>query len=96
MDLSYSAEELAFRNEVRDWLAANLPTSGPPTLIHNDFKYDNLVLDPDDLTRVRGVLDWEMATIGDPLMDLGTALCYWVEAGDAPELRAFAFVSFFR
>jgi len=77
--------------QVAAWLAANIPVSGPPTLIHNDFKYDNLVLDPDDLTRVRGVLDWEMATIGDPLMDLGTALCYWVEAGDAPELRAFAF-----
>jgi len=72
-------------------LAADLPASGPPTLIHNDFKYDNLVLDPDDLTRVRGVLDWEMATIGDPLMDLGTALCYWVEADDPPELRALAF-----
>jgi len=77
--------------QVAAWLAANIPVSGPPTLIHNDFKYDNLVLDPDDLTRVRGVLDWEMATIGDPLMDLGTALCYWVEASDPPELRAFAF-----
>jgi aminoglycoside phosphotransferase (APT) family kinase protein len=84
-------DDIPAMEQVAAWLAANLPTSGPPTLIHNDFKYDNLVLDPDDLTRVRGVLDWEMATIGDPLMDLGTALCYWVEAGDAPELRAFAF-----
>ena len=84
-------DDIPAMDQVAAWLAANLPTSGPATLIHNDFKYDNLVLDPDDLTRVRGVLDWEMATIGDPLMDLGTALCYWVEAGDAPELRAFAF-----
>ena len=73
------------------WLAANIPLSGPPTLLHNDFKYDNLVLDPADLTRVLGVLDWEMATVGDPLMDLGTALCYWVEADDPPAIRALAF-----
>ena len=56
--------------------------------MHNDFKYDNLVLDPGDLARVRAVLDWEMATIGDPLIDLGTSLGYWVEPGDPPELRA--------
>ena len=49
-------------------------------LLHNDFKYDNLVLDPTDLTQVRALLDWEMSTLGDPLMDLGTALSYWVEA----------------
>ena len=84
-------DDIPAMDHVAAWLAANLPTSGKPTLLHNDFKYDNLVLDPDDLTRVRGVLDWEMATVGDPLMDLGTALCYWVEADDAPELRAFAF-----
>ena len=76
---------------VAAWLAANMPASGPATLIHNDFKYDNLVLDPEDLARVRGVLDWEMTTIGDPLMDLGTALCYWVEATDPPAVRDFAF-----
>ena len=63
------------------WLAENRPAeSGGATLIHNDFKFDNLVLDPDDLTRIVAVLDWEMATIGDPLMDLGTTLAYWTEA----------------
>ena len=51
-------------------------------LIHNDFRFDNLVLDPDDPTRIVGVLDWEMATVGDPLMDLGAALAYWVQADD--------------
>jgi aminoglycoside phosphotransferase (APT) family kinase protein len=56
------------------------------SLVHNDFKYDNVVLDP-QLTHVVTVLDWEMATIGDPLMDLGTALGYWVQADDPPLLR---------
>ena len=70
------------------WLGENKPgDSAQPTLVHNDFKFDNLVLDPGDLTRVVAVLDWEMATIGDPLMDLGTTLGYWVEAGDPAPLH---------
>ena len=70
------------------WLAERQPPERGATLIHNDLKYDNLVLDPDDPGRVLAVLDWEMATLGDPLMDLGTSLGYWVEAGDAPALHA--------
>ncbi|MEL7060248.1 MAG: phosphotransferase family protein [Acidobacteriota bacterium] len=79
------------------WLIDRLPAvveaSGgvPATLVHNDFKYDNLVLDPNDLTRIVAVLDWEMATLGDPRMDLGTTLAYWVEAADPGPLRAAAF-----
>ncbi len=74
------------------WLAANLPPEAPtPTLLHNDLKHDNVLLDADDLTRVVGVLDWEMATVGDPLMDLGTTLGYWVTAQDLPELQLFPF-----
>ncbi len=73
------------------WLAANLPPSTDASLIHNDFKFDNLVLDPADITRVVGILDWEMATLGDPLMDLGTALAYWVEENDPPLLATFRF-----
>ena len=57
-------------------------------LIHNDFRFDNLVLSPDAL-RVTGVLDWEMATVGDPLMDLGGALAYWVEPGDDEFFQQF-------
>jgi aminoglycoside phosphotransferase (APT) family kinase protein len=69
-----------------EWLHQNLPTdSERPGLIHNDYKYDNLVLDPNDLGRVIAVLDWEMATIGDPLMDFGTSLGYWVETNDPEE-----------
>jgi aminoglycoside phosphotransferase (APT) family kinase protein len=71
-----------------DWLAGNRPSAcGESTLIHNDFKFDNLVLDPDDLTRIVAVLDWEMATLGDPLMDLGTTLAYWTEASDPEPLH---------
>lgn len=68
------------------WLAAHIPPESGAALIHNDYKYDNLLLDPHDLTRIRAVLDWEMCTLGDPLMDLGTMLGYWIEPGDPPGL----------
>ena len=64
------------------WLAAHAPDDVATCVIHNDFRLDNLVLDPKDSTRIVGVLDWEMATLGDPLMDLGNALAYWVQADD--------------
>ena len=57
-------------------------------MIHNDFRLDNLVLDPADPLRVRGVLDWEMATLGDPLMDLGSSLAYWVQRRRRPRRAA--------
>jgi aminoglycoside phosphotransferase (APT) family kinase protein len=73
--------------EVTRWLAANTPPdSGRAALIHNDYKLDNVVFDPRRPDRLIGVLDWEMATIGDPLMDLGCSMAYWVEADDAPEM----------
>ena len=84
-------DEIASIDQTADWLAANMPADSPPALIHNDYKYDNLLLDPDDLSNIRAVLDWEMATVGDPLMDLGTTLAYWVESTDPPELQALAF-----
>ena len=70
------------------WLDAQRPPDRPHTLIHNDFRFDNLVLAPADPTRVVGVLDWEMATVGDPLMDLGSALAYWAQADDDPTFLA--------
>ncbi len=76
---------------VAEWLAEKQPPSGPGALIHNDYKYDNIVLDPDDPARIVGVLDWEMATVGDPLMDLGTTLGYWVTSDDHEELRQLPF-----
>jgi aminoglycoside phosphotransferase (APT) family kinase protein len=72
---------------VSEWLRKHLPASSEAALIHNDYKYDNMVLDPADITRIVGVLDWEMSTIGDPLTDLGTALAYWVDADDSEELQ---------
>lgn len=75
-------------DDLAEWLAARQPSESGAALLHNDFKYDNLVLDPTDLTQIRAILDWEMATVGCPLMDLGTSLAYWVEANDPPALRA--------
>jgi aminoglycoside phosphotransferase (APT) family kinase protein len=69
-------------DRIMRWLAANLPAQERICVTHNDFRFDNVVLDPADPTRVIGVLDWELATLGDPLMDLGNTLAYWVEADD--------------
>lgn len=68
--------------KVMNWLQENMPEEGKLCITHNDFRFDNVVLDENDPTRVIGVLDWELATIGDPLMDLGNMLAYWVEEGD--------------
>ena len=70
------------------WLETHQPADRPHVLIHNDFRFDNLVLATNDPTRVVGVLDWEMATVGDPLMDLASALAYWVQADDPPAFLA--------
>lgn len=72
-----------------EWMPANVPAGQAPTLLHNDYKHDNVLLDPDDLTQIRGVLDWEMATVGDPLMDVGATLAYWIEAGDPEIMRSY-------
>ena len=72
---------------VTDWLAAEAPDDTGACVIHNDFRLDNLVLSPEDPTRVIGVLDWELATIGDPLLDLGSSLAYWVQADDPAIMR---------
>ena len=77
-------------DRIAQWLTDHQPAGSDAALVHNDYKYDNLVLDPEDLTRIVAVLDWEMATVGDPLMDLGTTLGYWVEAGDPEPMHANA------
>ena len=68
--------------KVYTWLNKNIPKQYQAAFIHNDFKYDNLILSEDGKLNIKGILDWEMSTIGDPLMDLGTTLGYWIQESD--------------
>ena len=74
---------------VTNWLKNNMPKEEYICFIHNDFRFDNLVLDPNDPRHITGVLDWEMATVGDRLMDLGNSLAYWVQADDDFIIKKF-------
>ncbi len=77
--------------DVREWLVAHIPvTAGENTaaLIHGDFRIDNVMIDPGDPFSVIAVMDWEMAALGDPLMDLANSLAYWVHSDDPPALQA--------
>lgn len=74
-----------------EWLNANIPAESGASLVHNDYKFDNVMLDPADLTRITAVLDWEMVTIGDPLMDLGTTLGYWMSPDAGEEMMRMPF-----
>src|SRR5215203_6745983 len=76
-------EEIEEVAPLSEWIQRSIPESPPATIVHNDYKLNNLLLNPEDLTEVRAVLDWEMTTIGDPLFDLAVSLSYWVEAGDS-------------
>lgn len=74
--------------DVMAWLAAHMPKdTDSPTMVHNDYKMDNLVLNPECPQEIIGILDWEMATYGDPLMDLGNSLAYWVQKDDPEEMQ---------
>lgn len=75
-------------NSIAAWLKQYQPKAQAPALLHNDFKYDNIVFSK-DLTKVIGVLDWEMATVGDPLMDLGAMLAYWFEQNEEPIFKQY-------
>lgn len=71
-------------DEISGWLANNLPESPPPTLLHNDWRLDNMAVAPDDPGRCVAVYDWDMATRGDPLADLGSLMGSWFDPGEAP------------
>ncbi len=73
--------------KISAWMRQHMPSTRTTSLIHNDYKYDNVVLDSNDITKIVGVLDWEMCTIGDSLTDLGTALAYWIDPTDPEELQ---------
>lgn len=80
-------DEIELVEPLTRWLAAHIPQSPAATLIHNDFKLNNMLLNTHDLTKPVAVLDWEMATIGDPLFDLAVSLSYWVNSEDPQELQ---------
>jgi len=74
--------------KVMEWLHEKMPPDSPnAAIIHNDFKFDNVVLNPENPVEITGVLDWEMATLGDPLMDLGGTLAYWIDRDDPEEQK---------
>src|SRR3984957_4611861 len=72
--------------KISTWMQQHMPSTEAVSLIHNDYKYDNVVLDSSEITKIVGVLDWEMCTIGDSLSDLGAVLAYWIDATDPEEL----------
>lgn len=80
-------EELPEMDRVIQWLQQRLPSSTQATLVHNDYKLDNVMLSDRSPDRIEAVLDWEMTTVGDPLADVGLTLCYWAWA-NAPEVCA--------
>jgi aminoglycoside phosphotransferase (APT) family kinase protein len=86
--LRAKTEENALMDRIIQWLTDRLPTSPAPTLVHNDFKLDNVMLNLEDPGRIEAVLDWEMATVGDPLVDLGLILCYWAQPSDPGGTKA--------
>ena len=87
----YTAEtdKIETLDAVAKWIQSHHPRDQKPGLLHNDYKHDNVILNPDDLSQIIGVLDWEMATVGDPLMDLGATLAYWFEAGEGDVFKQY-------
>lgn len=74
--------------QVKAWLRDKMPADHhKPAIVHNDYRFDNVILSPDNPMEIIGVLDWEMTTLGDPLMDLGNTLAYWIEATDPPSMQ---------
>lgn len=87
--LKAKTKDVLDSDSIYSWLKVNLAlNSGLTALVHNDYKFDNLILNQNNPEEIIGVLDWEMTTLGDPLLDLGCSLAYWVEASDSPEMQA--------
>ena len=83
-------DEVPLMNQLGAWFLDNLPAPQPPVLLHNDFYLHNVMFAPDNSGAVVGVFDWEMSTLGDPLVDLGIALNYWRDPDDSPDLIALS------
>lgn len=86
--LKAATEEIKEAKLIMNWLDKNKPTKYKHSLIHNDYKYDNVVFSSNSWSKINSILDWEMCTIGDPLMDLGTSIAYWAESSDPPQLKS--------
>ena len=84
-------DKLNEMDETAVWLRVHLPAYQSAAFLHNDYKHDNVILNPNNLSEILAVLDWEMSTVGDPLMDLGATLAYWAEAGDDDAMKQFNF-----
>ena len=82
--LKAATSEVPAAINVMKWLDENQPAEYDHSLIHNDFKYDNVIFKDENWREVAAVLDWEMCTLGDPMMDLGTSIAYWSMASDGP------------
>lgn len=82
--LNAATDDIPEADKVMTWLNEQQPKEYDHSLIHNDYKYDNVVFEDDSWTNISAVLDWEMCTLGDPLMDLGAAIAYWITADDHP------------
>lgn len=83
-------DDLADMDTAYEWLRANIPASMDSTLVHNDYKLDNVMLAEDDPAQLVAVFDWDMCTLGDPLCDLGSLLCYWTEKTDPHHFQAMS------
>ncbi|HEY0427435.1 MAG TPA: phosphotransferase family protein [Pyrinomonadaceae bacterium] len=84
-------DEHAALEKAVEWLNAEIPESSGASLVHNDYKFDNVMLNPANLTEIVAVLDWEMTTVGEPLMDLGTTLGYWMSREAGGEMLSMPF-----
>ena len=82
--------EVSEIEQVMKWLNAHIPEETGSALIHNDYKYDNIIFEEGDWSSIIAVLDWEMSTLGDPLMDLGTSIAYWIDPGESTEDKLLA------
>ncbi|QQE77567.1 phosphotransferase family protein [Alicyclobacillus sp. SO9] len=85
-ELAITDDRIPGMQEVGTWLLRNLPNSGRAALIHNDFKLNNVLYNKDNPGHIVGIVDWEMATVGDPLSDLAITLSYWAQKGDPSAL----------
>jgi|FLYL01.1.fsa_nt_gi aminoglycoside phosphotransferase (APT) family kinase protein len=77
-------EENPLADHLASWLVERMPASPPPTLLHNDWRLDNMAVAEDDPGRCVAVYDWDMCTRGDPLADLGTVMAVWYDEGEVP------------